>query len=123
MRQPLSLIIQQIPWKDINENIHTVKDYEHLLQELWPMNWGRRVVCVLVTCFLGFRLPVDSLWTLYEHYLQKDRQYGDTFKCPRETHSVQSFTLSSGYVSTSTGEKNSSTVTYRSGVRGRVCSL
>ena len=89
MPQLLSHVIQQIPWKDINENIHTVEDYEHLLRELYPFHWGRRVVCVLVTCFLGFRLPVNSLWTLYEHYLQKiDRLYGNSFKCPRETSSV-----------------------------------
>lgn len=72
MPQLLSEVIQQIPWKEINDSIHTVKDYEHLLRELlYPFNEGRRVVCVLVTCFLGFRLPVDALWTLYEHYLQK----------------------------------------------------
>ena len=69
MPRPLSFVIQQIPWKEINDSIQTVEDYQHLLRELSPLNWGRRVVCVLVTCFLGFRLPADSLWTLYEQYL------------------------------------------------------
>lgn len=73
MPQILSDVIQHIPWKEINENIHTVKDYEHLLRELYPFNEGRRIVCVLVTCFLGFRLPADALWTLYEHYLQRKK--------------------------------------------------
>ena len=69
MTQSLSQVIQQIPWKEINDSIQTVEDYKHLLRELCPLNWGRRVVCVLVTCFLGFRLPADSLWSLYEQNL------------------------------------------------------
>ncbi len=99
MPKPLSLVIQQIPWKEIHDHIQTVEDYHCLLRELCPLNWGRRVVCVLVTCFLGFRLPSDHLWTLYEQYvpLQKEKYESDAFKCSRETHSPESLALSFGY--------------------------
>ena len=65
----MGTLLQTIPWKEINDVVQTMKDYERILREVLddPPTLGRRIVAVFVTAFLQFRFAANSLWYIFDH--------------------------------------------------------